>query len=463
MSTVSSVPPVRNHNHRRRASPAPTFFWIVFGIVVLYFGREILLPLALAAMLAVILSPIASLVERPLGRFFSSLIVILIAVGFLVATLWFFGMELSGVAKEMASYSHEIGAKLSSLEKEVIPPVERLEHTVNGVQQQISHKTNPSGHHPLVVQALPIPPSVVQQLSPALPIFAAMANVALILLLLFFLLYGRADLCDRAVRLFARAGVMVAGEAIDSAAKTVSRYLLLLSLMNLLFGITIGITTWLLGLERPILWGSLAFFLRYVPYVGSLISGALPTMVAFAVFPGWLKAGEVLASFVLLDQAIAQFFEPFFIGPGIGISPVALVVAAVFWTWLWGPAGLVLSTPLSACLKVAGDYVPALGFFSILLATDPLPQEFHGYYRRLLMFDRKGAQNFVEAYCEQFGTARTTSRVLMPALDLAALETAQGKIGAVNERFIVETTKQLSDELAERSKAEAATQNSEHV
>jgi predicted PurR-regulated permease PerM len=450
MLTSSSISTAQNPKHLLKGDPAPTIVWILFGVAVLYLGRGILLPLALAATLALILRPIASLLARPFGNFASSVLVILIAIGFLVAAIWFFAVELNAVANEMADYPDEIAAKLVSLENKVFTPFQQIERTVESVQKQIAEK--PRGRRPAVVQASPMPPSIADRISPALPVVTTIADSVFILVLLFFLLYGRADLRDRAVRLFARAGVLVAGEAIDFASETVSRYLLLFTLMNLMFGTAIGVVTWLLGLQRPMLWGSLASVLRYVPYIGALISGALPTMVALAVFPGWVKAAEVLAAFVVLDQVIAQFIEPFWVGAGVGLSPVALVVAAVFWTWLWGPIGLILSTPLSACLKVAGDYVPALGFFYILLAADPVPQEFHGYYRKLLMFDRQGARGFVEAYCNEFGLARTTSRIFVPALDLAALETAQGKIGAVNERFIVETTKQLTDELADKLK-----------
>lgn len=463
MFRSSSTAIGQNREHILKGDPAPTIVWVLVGVAVLYLGRGILLPLALTATLALILRPIASLLARPFGNFASSVLVILITIGFLVAAIWFFAVELNAVANEMADYPEEIAAKLVSLENKLFTPFQHIERTVEGVQKQIARAETPRARRPPVVQALPMPPSITDRISPALPVVTTIADSVFILMLLFFLLYGRADLRDRAVHLFARAGVMVAGDAIDFASETVSRYLLLLTLMNLMFGTAIGVVTWLLGLQRPMLWGSLASLLRYVPYVGALISGALPTIVAFAVFPGWVKAAEVLAAFVVLDQVIAQFIEPFWVGAGVGLSPVALVVAAVFWTWLWGPIGLILSTPLSACLKVAGDYVPALGFFSILLAADPVPQEFHDYYRKLLMFDRQGARGFVEAYCKQFGLARTTSRIFGPALDLAALETAQGKIGAVNERFIVETTKQLTDELANKMKTEAVIAETENV
>jgi len=166
------------------------------------------------------------------------------------------------------------------------------------------------------------------------PVFAAIGKGLLVIVLLFFLLYSRRDLRDRFVRLAARARIPVATQAIETAGDTVGRYLFPFSLINLGFGIATGTAVWLLGLPNPMFWGGLGFLLRFIPYVGAVASAILPTLVAFAVFPGWSKSLEVFGTFVALDQLAAQFVEPFLIGHGIGVSPVALMVSAMYWTWL---------------------------------------------------------------------------------------------------------------------------------
>ena len=162
-----------------------------------------------------------------------------------------------------------------------------------------------------------------------MPILSDLTTVLLVIVLFFFLLYAREDLRDRVVRLMARVRVTLAAEAIATASSIVSQYLLLFCLINLGYGLSIATVMWALGLPNPVFWGALAFLLRFIPYVGALISAVLPTLVAFAVFPGWSKSLEVFGSFVVLDQIAAQFVEPFFIGHGIGLSPLALLVSAM--------------------------------------------------------------------------------------------------------------------------------------
>jgi methanogenic corrinoid protein MtbC1 len=258
------------------------------------------------------------------------------------------------------------------------------------------------------------------------------------------------DLRDRFVRLAARAGIPVAAQAIDAAGDTISRYLFLFSTVNLSFGIISGTILWALGMPNPELWGTLGFVLRYIPYVGATASALMPTLVAFAVFPGWAKAIEVVATFVGLDQIAAQFVEPFFIGAGVGVSPVALLFSAAYWTWLWGPAGLVIATPLTACIKVVGDYIPALDFFSLLLGADTALEDYHDYYRKLLELDRHDAQALAIRYCDEHGLEATFKEIFVRALRLAGQEFEEGHLGQANLQFIVDTTRELIADLGSR-------------
>jgi methanogenic corrinoid protein MtbC1 len=220
--------------------------------------------------------------------------------------------------------------------------------------------------------------------------------------------------------------------------------------VNLSFGIISGMILWALGMPNPELWGTLGFVLRYIPYVGAAVSALMPTLVAFAVFPGWARAIEVVATFVGLDQIAAQFVEPFFIGSGVGVSPVALLFSAAYWTWLWGPAGLVIATPLTACIKVVGDYIPSLDFLSLLLGADVALEDYHDYYRKLLELDRQGAQALAIRCCDEHGLEATFREIFAPALQLAGQEFEESHLGHANQQFIIDTTRELIADLGSR-------------
>src|SRR3984893_7501440 len=430
---------------------ARSFIAVIVATVVLYFGKDILLPLAMAAILAVALSPSGSPGGPLVGRFVSAALVVLITVSAISVTGYLLMVELTSVAVEVAGYSNNIATKLVALEGSTPPWLQRIEGGVKDVREQLQNNpSEPKGRTSRVMQAQPAPPGVRDVLQPALPILSGIGEILLIIVLFFFLLHGRKDLRDRFVRLAARARITVAAEAIETAGGTVGRYLLPVSLTNLGYGIAIGIVAWLLGLPNAAFWGGLAFLLRFIPYVGALASAALPTLVAFAIFPRRTRSFEVLGSFVILDQVAAQLVEPFLIGRGIGVSPVALLVSAMYLVWLWGLPGLLLATPLTACLKVAGDYIPELGFFAILLGADTVIEDYNDYYRMLLELDQARASALVISYCDEHGLEPTFDDVLIPALILAGEERIEDHISQENQELIVETTRDLVKELGNR-------------
>jgi methylmalonyl-CoA mutase cobalamin-binding subunit len=319
------------------------------------------------------------------------------------------------------------------------------------VQTQVEKASPaPKVRKPPVIVAQVTPAPVTEALKPLIPLLSAIAEMVLVTVLLFFLLYGRYELRDRIVRLATRARIAVASQAIEAAGEAVGHYLLLFSMINLGFGIAAGTVVWLLGLPNPAFWGALAFVLRFIPYVGAMTSAILPTIVAFAVFPGWGKSIEVLGSFLVIDQLAAWLIEPIMIGRGIGVSPVALLISVMYWTWLWGPTGLLLATPLTACLKVAGDYIPQLGFLSILLGADSALEDYHDYYRNLLELDQTSAHTIAIRYCDEHGLEATFDDVIAPALTMMGEERQQDHISEANQQFIVDTTRELVVELGNR-------------
>jgi predicted PurR-regulated permease PerM len=422
---------------------------LIIGTAALYFAKPVLLPLAIALIMSVVFSPVASRLEPYCGRFISAALVVLLVIGFIGALGYFLTTELTTVADQVSEYSDNIGNKLAALEKNTPPWLQHVKEAVTDVQRRVEG-ANPAPRRPREVVAMPIATPLSDSLKPVAPIIEVIVNTLLIIVLMFFLLYSRKDLRDRFVRLAARARVPIAAQALETASSSVGRYLFLFSAINLGYGIATGAVAWYLDLPSAALWGVVAFLLRFIPYVGAISSAFLPALVAFAMFPGWSKALEILAAFIVLDQVAAQIAEPFIIGRGIAVSPVALLISAMYWSWLWGIPGLLLSTPLTACLKVAGDYVPPLGFLAILLGADRVLDDFHDFYRMLLEMNPDGARQVAIRYCDEDGLDSTFEDVIQPALELTRKERAENHISEENERLILETTHQLIGELAGR-------------
>jgi len=422
---------------------------LIIATGALYLGKPVLLPLAIALILSVVFSPVATRLERYFGRLISAALVVLVAIGVISAMGYFLTIELTTVADQVAEYSDNIGNKLAALEKNTPPWFQRINDAVTDVQRRVE-SANPLPRQPHPVMALPASAPLSDSLKPVVSVADGIVNALLVIMLLFFLLYSRKDLRDRFARLAARGRIPIAAQAIETAGYTVGRYLLLFSLINLAYGIATGTVAWFLGLPSAALWGLIAFLLRFIPYVGAISSALLPALVAFALFPGWSKALEILGAFVTIDQVAAQFAEPFIIGHGIGVSPAALLISAMYWSWLWGIPGLLLSAPLTACLKVAGDYIPPLGFLAILLGADRVLDDYHDFYRMLLELNPDGAREVAIRYCDENGLERTFEDVIKPALVLMGEERAGNHISDENARLIIDTTHQLIAELGNR-------------
>jgi predicted PurR-regulated permease PerM len=459
----SAVPPIGTELQTPSASPSDTenddnlasfraampIVAIVFATATLYLGRDVLMPVAMALILAVIFTPLSNLLDGFVGRVCSAALVVVLAIGIIVGIGYFLTVELTQVADQVANYSDNIGDKLAALETTSPPWLQHLKYALADVQRRVQ-KGKPSPSLPRAVQMAPIPPTMLEEVQPILPMLAGIVEALLISVLVFFLLYSRKDLRDRFVRLVARARITVAPQAIETAAKTVGHYLLLFSTINLGFGVSCGFVAWCFGLPNAPLWGLLAFVLRFIPYVGAAMASLLPALVAFAVFPGWTKSLELICSFMILDQIAGQAVEPFVIGPGIDVSPVALLVSAMYWSWLWGLPGLLLATPLTACLKVAGDSIPALSFLGVLLGGERRLEDYHDFYRMLLEMDLSGARALAVNFCDEHGLERTFDDVLTPVLVLSGEERAENHISQDNQQFVIDTVRELIPHLGDR-------------
>ena len=455
MEELSTAPLIVEHEHDEhlnRGNPTGPVVAVIIATVVLYFAKDILMPLTMAALLAVIFSPIASRLDRFFGSFVSAALVVIAAVTTVVGIGYFVTVELTSVAVQVTDYTDNIATKLTVLKGSTPEWMLRVQDGIKDVEQQINHLTPQSKRSKpaSVVQAQAVQSDLERAVKPVVPILSSLLKALLIVVLMFFLLYGRKDLRDRLVRLAARGRITLSAEAIGTAGEAVGHYLLLFALTNLAYGVAIGLTIWMIGLPNPILWGALAALFRFVPYVGVPVAALLPMFVAFAVFLGWSKSFEVFASFVIFDQIVGYLMEPFLIGRGIGLSPLGLLFSAMFWGWLWGLPGLLLAASLTACLKVAGDYIPALGFFAVLFGDDGAREDYHDYYRSLLELDQPNARKIVVGYCDKNGLESTFDDVLVPAVILAGEERSENHISEENQSLVFETTVALVKELGDR-------------
>src|SRR5947209_772582 len=427
---------------RRGQSQSRVLFITVVVIAILYLAKPVCVPIALAILFAFLLTPIVSLLERtPLRRTGA----IVLSLGLIVTGLgfggWWLSQQLNDVAKEFeqAATSKKIKQKLHFLNPQgstfalVQKTLDRVTAATAADQERADLK----------VRVLPDPKDFSNKYKTLAPAIEVIAAAFLVVVLVFFLLQDREQMRDKMLRLAGRAHLTVTTQAIGETSDRISRYLLTIALLNVGFGVLIWFGLFLLKVPHAPLWGVLAGLFRFIPYVGAVLSAALPTFLSIAVFPNWYTPLAVLGLFVLTDQLIGGFVEPIVVGHRVGVSPIALLVSAIFWGWLWGPVGLLLATPISVCLTVGGEFIPALRIFSIMFgAEDPL-EGYLSFYNRLLLRDRTGAIAIADRHAESDTMEEMFSDLFIPTLTFAQEELDRKRITPANDHFIKDVIREL--------------------
>ena len=249
----------------------------------------------------------------------------------------------------------------------------------------------------------------------------------------------------------------------EDAGSRVAKYLLMQLVVNVSYGIPIGVGLWIIGVPYPALWGMLAMVLRFVPYIGPILAAVLPISLAFAVDPGWTMVLWTIALFIVLELVSNNIVEPWLYGSKTGLSPLAIVVAAIFWTWLWGPVGLLLSTPLTVCLVVLGRHVPQFAFLDVLLGSEPVLTPEESLHQRLLASNPDEATENAEKYLEDHSVEQFYNEVAVPALASLERDRANGALDEDRRRAVVESMFTLMDNLSEVDDAPAAKDVAETV
>jgi predicted PurR-regulated permease PerM len=449
-------------NDATSSSRLLTLIAIVVVIVGLYFGRQVFIPLALAVVLAFLLTPVVGWLQKcHLGRVPAVLVVLVLAFSLVSSLGWIVTGQLMEIVDQFPGYQSNIHDKIQSLR---VPDGSRLKNATNTVTElsnELSAASDsamdkkagkPSGSRPIAVQ-LSQPPSNAPQYLRALvgPLTDVFETTAMVIVFALFMLIKREDLRNRVIRLAGQGQLNVVTQALDDGSRRLSRYLLLQFVVNISYGVIFGAGALLLGIPHALLWGVLACLLRFVPYVGAPIAAAFPMAMALAVFPGWHQATLIFGLYVVLELILSNLIEPWLYGAHTGISSLAILVAAVFWAILWGPVGLILSTPLTVFLILMGRYVPQLSFLEVLLGDEPvLPVEAH-FYQRLLALDQDEARDIAEAYLKDKSIGTFYDSVLIPALALAERDRHLNLLETTTADFVNHNTRELIEELGERS------------
>ena len=373
----------------RSATPGlATLNAAVVVVGILYFASPLLVPLALAALLAFVLAPAASFLQRArLGRTASVLIVVVLALAVIGSLGVVVGKQAASLAASLPAYRATIEEKLKSLsgEKEAIEHLgASAQAMLTGAPPVTALATGGAGPYVAAGATVEAPSVLVIARGVVLPLFGPLGTLGVVIIFLIFMLMAREDLRDRLVRLVGRQDLHRTILAMNDAAARLSKFFLIQLALNASFGVFIGAALYLAGLPNPALWGILAALMRFVPFLGTFIALAPPLLLALAVSPGWLLAGGVAALFLLGELVMGQVFEPLLYGQSTGLSPIAVIASASFWAFLWGPIGLILATPLTVCLVVIGRHVEALAFLEVALGdTPPLAPE-ETFYQRAL-------------------------------------------------------------------------------
>ena len=415
-------------------------------VACLYWGQGVLIPVALAGLLAFLLSPVVNAIDRwGAGRATSVLVVVLLAFCLAGGVGWVLLRQLVSLADELPQYSAHIRQRVADLRGlSKGGSVEKVQRTLNEVVGEMQ-KDEPKAKATKPIPVIVLPPSPLLARLPGL--LDVLTATGVVTVLVIFMLFERQDLRDRLIRLVGYRRVTVTTRALDEATARITRYLLMQSVINGSFGVALGIALFLLGIPYAALWGVLAAALRFIPYVGAAIAVLLPTALALAVFPGWSRALLTIAVFLALELTAYMVVEPWLYGQSAGVSPVALLVAVIFWTWLWGSVGLLLATPLTVCLIVLSKHLPSMGFLVLLMGDDPVLEPKARYYQRLLARDQDEAANIVEAYVTANDPASVYDEVLLPALYYAKQDCEREKISEADAEFVAHATREIVEEL----------------
>ena len=441
---------------------------IVIGVIAaLYLARDVFIPLAFAITLTFVLAPAVGWLQRlHIRRLPATLIVMLLAIATAGGIGYVIFNQVVQVVTELPSYRQNIDNKIKILrtpDKGVLgraaQSVKELGNELATAQELPIPSSGPARDgrigiraNPIRVQVTPAPAnSLVQLRDLTQPFLAPLSMFGIVLVFTIFLLVEQADLRNRLLRLAGVHRLNLMTQAFDDATRRVSRYLVLQFLVNAGFGLLCGVGLYLIGVPYAALWGAVAALFRLVPYIGSVAASSLPFLLSLAVFDRWMPPLLVFLLFATLELVVANLLEPRLYGAHTGISSLALLLTTVFWAALWGPAGLILSTPLTVCVVVLGRHLPHLSFLHILLGDQPVLAPAEHLYQRLLAMDEQEARAVVDKYRTENSLMALYDSVILPALNMAEQDRHKGALDPEREEFLFLSVREMLSEFSEEA------------
>ncbi len=435
---------------------------IAIGVVVvagLYFGRSVLIPITLAMLLSFLLAPLVNLLRRiHLGRVPSVLLAVLLALTVILALGGLIGTQVADLAQNVPRYALTIQQKVGALQQLVLAHMTEITRGLGArpahVAVAVNTKAPPAAAASVDTQK-PIPVEVHQPDLTAIqiaqrivtPVVEPLSTTAIVLIVSVFILLQREDLRDRMIRLFGSSDLHRTTLAMNDASRRLSRYLVTQLAVNTAFGVIIATGLAFIGIPSPVMWGVLGALLRFVPYIGAPLSAVMPLTLAAATDSGWSRLLWTASLYLVVEPIMSQAVEPLLYGRSTGLSPFAVVVAATFWTWLWGPIGLILSTPLTLCLVVLGRHVGRLEFLDVLLGDRPALTAVESFYQRMLAGDPDEVFDQAEVLLKQRSLSSYYDDVALQGLRRAVIDADRGVLAPAHLERIRTSIQSLLEEL----------------
>lgn len=421
-------------------------------VALLYVAQDVLLPFVLAVLLGFLLTPMAARLERlrigalGLGRIGSVILVVLFALAIVGLFAWIVVDQTTRLAADLPQYKGTLISRIEAIREQFTGPspladtVEELGEVISGEAEEQARPQIQRAEEPVPVQIVESSPFALRMLRDWLgPLLGPLGTAAVVIVFAIFILLQREDLRDRFVRLVGTGHVYLTTQAMDEAAERVSTYLRMLVIINGSYGLAVAIGLLLIGVPNALLWGLLAAVFRFVPYVGPWAAALLPIALSLAIERGWATPLLTIGLFLVLELVSNNVLEPWLYGTKTGVSVVGIIFAATFWTWLWGPVGLVLSMPLTVCLTVIGRFVPQLSFLNVLLSDQPALELHVRYYQRLLTFDEHEANEIIANFLEGGTLEQLYEQMLIPTLSYSERDRNAGRLSDHQQRFIQQT------------------------
>jgi predicted PurR-regulated permease PerM len=446
-------------------------------VAALYFGREVLLPIALAILLSLVLAPVARLFQRLyLPRIPAVLLSVLLAFTVIsaIGTLMF--SQVSQLAGELPHYQWTLSEKIKSLRGAATASgtLAQASRVLRNLQKELERPKGETAagagvpdagtpdagapsERPIPVEVHQPDPGALKTLATLIsPLLHPLATTGIIVVFVVFILLQQQELRNRLIRIAGLHDLHRTTMAMDDAGQRLSRLFLMQLALNSVFGLIVGIGLWIIGVPSAPLWGILAMVLRFVPYIGAIVAAIFPLIVATAIEPGWSMTLMTAALFLVAEPLIGHVVEPMVYGHSSGLSPVAVVASATFWTWLWGPIGLILATPLTMCLVVLGRHVERLEFLEVLLGNRPALTPSETAYQRLLAGDPIEAAEQAHVFLKEKTLMDYFDQILIPGLRLAWVDMQRGRLDQERTQRIRDTVSDLVQDLGTHKDAPKA-------